>query len=141
MKVSRLIAMAAVIAGVSSTLNAQTSSGRIGPSGAEVAGAVIGAGAVVAVVVVVVVKHGHQAVTGCVVSATSGLELQTADAKTYMLVDDAASLKAGERVKIRVSKVKRAKGAAGPDVLKVEKLNKDYGACHAEGAPAPGGAL
>ena len=129
MKVSRLFASAGVVAAFSATLMAQQG-GHIGPSGGEVAGAAVGVVAVVSVVVAVAVNHSHHIKSGCVVSVPHGLELQTSDSKTYTLEGDAANLKVGDRVKIHGSKVKKAKGATGPDVFKVEKLNKDYGTCH-----------
>lgn len=140
MKVARLFASAAVVAAFSATLVAQQG-GHIGPSGGEVAGAAVGVVAVVSVVVAVAVSHGHHVKSGCVVAGAHGLELQTSDSKAYALEGDAANLKVGDRVKIRGSKVKKAKGATGPDVFKVEKLNKDYGTCHVERASVPGAAL
>jgi hypothetical protein len=130
LKVSHLVAIAAVVAAFSATLVAQQGSSRIGPSGGEVAGAAVGVVAVVSVVVAVAVSHSHHVKSGCVVAGPRGLELQTSDSKTYALEGDATNLKIGDRVKIHGSKIKKAKDATGPDVFKVEKLNKDYGACH-----------
>ncbi len=139
MKVSRLLASAAVVVAFSATLIGQQG-GHIGPSGGEVAGAAIGVAAVVSVVVALAVSHSHHVKSGCVVSGPHGLELQTSDSKAYALEGDAAHLKVGDHVKIHGSKVKKAKGATGPDVFKVEKLNKDYGTCHVGGASVPGAA-
>jgi hypothetical protein len=138
MKVSRLFASAVITAALSTTLVARGD--RIaGPSGGEVAGAVVGVSAGVAVVVAVVaVNHSHHVKTGCVVSGPQGLELQTSDSKSYALEGDTANLKVGDRVKVHGSKVKKAKDAAGPDVFKVQQLNKDYGACQVERASVSG---
>src|ERR1039458_6135365 len=75
----------------------QSSSGRIGPSGAEVTAAAIGAGAVVATVVLIEVNHSHHTLKGCVSSGQNGLQVQTqGDVKTYALAGDTANIKAGD---------------------------------------------
>ena len=140
MKVFRLLASTAAVAAFSVTLSGQQG-GQIGPSGGEVAGAAVGVGAVVTIGVVLAVNHSHHVVSGCVVSGPDGLKLQTSDSKIYALEGDTVNLKAGDRVKIRGSKVKKTKGVTGPDVFKVEKLNKDYGACHVDRASMPGATL
>ncbi len=111
--------------------------GNIGPSNAELAGAVIGVGAVIAVAIIVPVEisRSHHNITGCVVASPSGLELQTSDAKTYALEGDAASIKVGDKVKIHGTKIKKTKDASGPGVFKVEKLSRNYGACPIGSSP------
>lgn len=143
MKLSRLFASAALVAALSIPLAAQQGS-RIGPSGGEVAGAAVGVGAAVAVVVFLAVNHGHHSITGCVVSAANGLELRTGDSRAWALEGDTSDLKVGDRVKVHGSRDpgsrgRKAKGAPAPDVFNVDKLNKDYGACH-ERPPAPAAA-
>lgn len=140
MKVSRLLVSTAAVAAFSVTLSGQQG-GHIGPSGGAIVGAAVGIGAVVTIGVVLAVNHSHHVVSGCVVSGPDGLKLQTSDSKTYALEGDTVDLKAGDRVKIRGSRVKKTKGVTGPDVFKVEKLNKDYGACHVERASMPGATL
>ncbi|MGC1422155.1 MAG: hypothetical protein WA354_25250 [Terracidiphilus sp.] len=105
--------------------------GNIGPSNAELAGAVIGIGAVIAVAIIVPVEisHSHHNLTGCVVTAANGLELRTSDAKTYSLEGDAASIKAGDKVKIHGSKIKKTKDSTGPGVFRVDQIKRNYGAC------------
>jgi hypothetical protein len=108
------------------------SGGRIGPSGAAVAGAGIGVGAAVVIVAALAVNHTHHTLTGCAFNGPSGLKLKTSDSKTYSIDGDAANIKAGDKIKIHGSRVKKAKGASGDPVFKVEKVNKDYGPCHVE---------
>jgi hypothetical protein len=140
MKISPRLASTAAIAALSVTLAAQQG-GHIGPSGAAVAGAAVGVGAVVTLGVVLAVNHSHHVMSGCVVSGADGLKLQTSDSKTYDLEGATGDLKAGNRVKIHGSKIKKTRGVTGPDVFKVEKLNKDYGACHVERASLQGATL
>jgi hypothetical protein len=111
-----------------------SSSGRIGPSGGEVAGAAIGIGAAIAVAIIlpIEISRSHHILTGCVASSTNGLELQTSDGKTYALEGDAATIKVGDKVKVHGSRIKKAKGSASPGVFRVEKLNRDYGSCSVE---------
>jgi hypothetical protein len=108
-----------------------SSFGNIGPSGAEVAGAAVGIGAVIAVAIIVPVEssRSHHNISGCIVTGSSGLELKTSEAKTYSLEGDAASVKVGDKVRIHGSKIKKTKDATGPGVFRVEKLSRDYGPC------------
>jgi hypothetical protein len=134
------IASVAVLTGslVSAASGFAQSGGRIaGPSGGEVAGAGIGVGAAVVIVAVVAVSHSHHRLTGCAFDGPNGLKLKTSDS-TYSIEGDAANIKAGEKVKLHGSKVKKAKGAGGDQVFKVEKVRKDYGACHIEVAASSG---
>lgn len=101
---------------------------QCGPTGGEVAGTGVGIGAGIAVIVVVAVNVTHQGITGCVVSGPNRPEPETSD-KHYALEGDAASIKVGDRVKIRGSRVKKTKDQAGDQVYRVEKLRKDYGPC------------
>jgi hypothetical protein len=108
----------------------------IGPSKAEVVGAAVGIGAAIAVVTIVAVDHSHHVLKGCVFTGPNGLRLQTSDSKLYVIEGDAASIKAGDRVKLHGSKVKKTKDTSGDQVFKVEKLSKDYGPCQVNLAQA-----
>jgi len=124
--------------GATSPTGCQPSGSSIGPSTGEVVGAAIGAVAVVtvAVVVLVEVNHSHHTLKGCVSEGPNGLQLQTGDSKTYSLDGDAATVKAGDRVKLHGSRVKKTKDSKGDQIFKVEKLNKDFGPCRVTSAPA-----
>lgn len=117
--------------GASSPTGCTPVPGNIGPSNAELAGAVIGIGAVIAVAIIVPVEisHSHHNLTGCVVTAANGLELRTSDAKTYSLEGDAAGIKVGDKVKIHGSKIKKTKDSTGPGVFKVDQIKRNYGPC------------
>jgi len=139
MNASRLLPLAALMAACSVTLAGQQGS-RIGPSGGEVAGVAVGVGALVGVGVALAINHSHHVISGCVVAGPHGLELEAGDSRTYALEGDAGNLGVGDRVKVHGSKVRKARGAPGPDVFRVDKVTKDYGACHGNGATAPGAA-
>ena len=107
-----------------------SSGGKIGASNGEIAGAFVGAGAAVAVIVIVIYHetHKHHTLTGCVSSGTNGLTLANEkDNKVYTLSGDSSSVKVSERVAIRGRKLK---DAGSTPTFRVEKLEKDYGACH-----------
>jgi uncharacterized protein DUF5818 len=120
--------------GATSPSGCNTSSsgiGNIGPSNAEVIGAAVGVGAVIAVAIIVPVEisRSHHILTGCVVNSAIGLDLRTSDGKTYSLEGEAASIKVGDKVKLHGTRIKKAKDSTGPGVFKVEKLNRSYGPC------------
>ena len=107
----------------------QSGLGKIGPSNAEIAGILIGAGAAITVVAVLVVHsaHKHNSITGCVSSGAEGLSLtDKKDNHVYALGGNTASLKAGDQFAL---KGKKDKDAHGEPVFKVEKLTRDFGAC------------
>lgn len=131
--VAGLVAAAGILCFGLTPANAQSGS-RIGPSGGTVAGAAIGIGAGVAVVAAVAISHSHHTLTGCVFDGANGMKLKAGDSKVYSLEGDAASVKAGEKVKLHGSHLKKAKGANGDPAFRVEKLSKDYGPCHVDGA-------
>lgn len=83
----------------------------------------------VAIIVPVEVHRSHHRLTGCVVTSATGLDLHTSDGKIYSLEGDAASIKAGDKVKLHGTRAKKAKDGTGPGVFKVEKLNRSYGRC------------
>jgi hypothetical protein len=112
--------------------------GHIGPTTGEVVGVGVAVGAVIAVAIIVPVEmsRSHHIVTGCVMTSSNGLELQTSDGKTYELEGDAASIKVGDKVKVHGSKIKKTKDGSGAGVFRVEKLSRDYGACPVAAATA-----
>jgi hypothetical protein len=86
--------------------------------------------------VAVAVHHNHHLMSGCVVSGSNGPELQTSDSKTIELQGESTGIKAGDRIKVHGSKVKKSRGATGLDVFRVDQLKKDYGLCHVDHASA-----
>jgi hypothetical protein len=78
-------------------------------------------------------NHKHT-LQGCAFSGPSGLELRTSDAKIYALEGSAATIKAGDRLKLHGSRLKKTKDSTGNQVFVVEKLSKDYGPCPADAA-------
>jgi hypothetical protein len=116
--------------GASAPAEGQDSS-SIPPSGGEFAAVAIGVGAIIAAAIIVPIKisHSHHILAGCIVTGAHGLELQTSDVKAYSIEGDTAVIKAGEKVKIHGSKVKKAKDSPGPQVFKFEKLDRSYGPC------------
>lgn len=109
---------------------------RIGPSGAEVAGAIVGVSAViVGAVVLVEVHHSHHTLKGCVASTSDGLQMISASGgEAYALSGVTTDLKVGDTVRVHGAKHKQ-KGSAERSFV-VEKLNKDYGPCKASPAKA-----
>jgi hypothetical protein len=103
--------------------------GSSGSSSGQVAGVVIGVGAAVAVVTLVSVEQSHHTLKGCVFADASGLRLLTSDSKLYAINGDVANVKAGDKVTVHGSRVKRAKNSTDPQTFVVEELKKDYGPC------------
>ena len=105
-------------------------SGGIGPSGAQVAGAIAGiagAGALIGILAYVAVKHNH-AVTGCALSVNGGLQLTSeSDKKTYTLIGKVAEIKPGDRVRASGKKGKEKSG--GTPTFLVLKVSRDFGPC------------
>jgi hypothetical protein len=104
--------------------------GNIGASNGEIAGVLAGAGAAVAVIVILIYHetHKHHNITGCISSGADRLSVvNEKDNKVYVLSGDSGSLKAGERVTLNGRQLKDSSGAPG---FRVEKLERDYGACH-----------
>lgn len=103
----------------------------IGPSGAQVAGAAIGAAAVIGVTVFTIYHFSHRghSLRGCVASSPGGLQLiNEGDQQPYDLTGATATIKPGDRVRVKGKKIK-----SDPNHRQfvVEKLSKDYGACRA----------
>lgn len=105
--------------------------GSIGPSDAEIVGALVGIAAVgagIGIGIYFVVKHNHS-VTGCAASTAGGMTLTTeSDKHTYSLIGDIAGIKLGNRV--RVSGKKAKEKSSGTAQFLVEKVSKDFGACN-----------
>ena len=108
---------------------AESQTGRIGPSGGQVAAALAGAAAAIVVITVVVVYAVRRApsITGCAVSGTTGLTLENdSDHQSFVLNGETAGIKAGDRVKVQGKRQKASGAARGFTVLKVKR---DYGVC------------
>jgi hypothetical protein len=108
----------------------------IGPSGAQVYGAIAGVAGVAVVGTILAVNHSHHTLKGCAFGGPDGLRLQAGDSKIYNIEGDTAAIKAGDSVKLHGSRVKQAKDYSGNQAFKVEKLSKSYGPCHATLAEA-----
>ena len=106
------------------------SGGRIGPSGAAVAGTAVGVGAAIAIVTVVLLNHAHHTITGCAFNGPSGMKLKASDSKIYAIDADTSSIKAGDKVKVHGSRGKKTKDA--DQMFNVDRVSKDYGPCHAD---------
>jgi len=125
-----IVAFVVMAALLCSSSRAQNSGFNIGPSGAQVYGAIAGVAGIAVVGTILAVNHSHHTLKGCAFGGPDGLRLQTSDSKIYNIEGDTATIKAGDNVKLHGSRVKRAKGYSGDQVFKVEKLNKNYGPCH-----------
>lgn len=137
--VSAIVTSSLLFATAPSSCNSTSGSGgglNIGPSGAEVAGAIVGVSAViVGAVVLVEVHHSHHTLKGCVASTSDGLQMISASGgETYALSGTTTDLKVGDTVRVHGAKHKQ-KGSAERTFV-VEKLNKDYGPCKASPAKA-----
>jgi len=78
------------------------------------------------------VKHHNHTLQGCVSSDADVLKLRTSEGKVYALQGATAGIKAGDTASVHGSKAKKVKGAE--PVFVVQKLNRDYGPCPANGA-------
>ena len=105
---------------------AQAGLGQIGPSGAEVAGAIIGAAVVIGVVVYLVVPK-QKTIEGCVQSANGVSTLSDdRDHRAYTLLTDEVAVQPGKRFRL---KGKKGKDKSGTWQLHVKKVVKEEGAC------------
>ena len=105
---------------------AQTGLGRIGPTGAQVAGAAIGAAAVIALVVYLVIPK-QKTIEGCLETADGVSRLSDEkDHHAYAILADNASLNSGHRLKL---KGKKSKDKSGALQFRVKKVLEDEGAC------------
>jgi hypothetical protein len=98
-----------------------------------VAGALIGAGAVIGVVVYLVIPK-QKTIEGCVES-TDGVSTLSdeKDHRVYVLVTDEVLVQPGQRLKL---KGKKSKDNSGTRQLRVKKLVKNEGACVWPSMPA-----
>lgn len=116
-------------------------SGCVGYCGKGIAlGIGVTAGALAAIGIALAINHDHHTLVGCVSSGPSGFEVQTGDAKTWSLEGNAVAIKAGDRVKLHGSKMKKADRSSSSAVFKVEKLKRDYGPCAVASASTAGSA-
>jgi len=100
--------------------------GNIGPSGAQVAGAIVGLAGVTGLILYFTLRKA--AIVGCVHSADGTRSLvDERDNRTYSLAVDHLSLTAGERLKLKGKKVKEKDGRF---TFRVKKVDQDYGACN-----------
>lgn len=103
-----------------------TNFGHIGPSGAQIAGAIAGTAAVIGVVLYFVLRK--PSITGCTVASDSGVGVKNEkNNRTYVLTGAGMDLKPGRRVKLRG---KKAKAEDGSFSLRVKTVVHDYGPCH-----------
>ena len=109
----------------------------IGPSGAEVAGVVLGVGAVAATVIAVEVHHAHHTLSGCTSDGPGGMQLQKhGSSKAYMLSGNMSGTLAGERVRLHGTRIKQRKHSRTDPLFSVERKDKDFGPCKF-GSPFP----
>jgi hypothetical protein len=116
-----------------------TSNEQIGPSKGEAIGVGIAAVAIVAAVIIIPVEisHSHHTLKGCVFSTPAGLQLRTADNKTYALSGTTADIAPGNTVRLHGNRKMPAKGAAAADPqFIIQKMQKNYGPCQALAATA-----
>lgn len=115
----------------------QSSSGSLGPTGAQITAAAIGVGAVaVTTVVLIHVHHSHHTLKGCVSSGQNGLQVQAqGDPQTFALAGNTADIKDGDLVRFHGKKEKKVKGSSGNRTFTVERISRDYGPCKVNSAP------
>jgi hypothetical protein len=98
---------------------------RIGPSGAEVAGAIVGVAVAATLILYFVLRS--PTITGCVLSTDASMTfVDEKDHHTYALAGDHLNLKPGERLKL---KGKKSKDKDGKPTLRVKNVDHDYGTC------------
>ena len=105
---------------------AQTGLGHIGPTGAQVAGAAIGAASVIALAVYLVIPK-QKTIEGCLQTADGVSRLSDEkDHHVYTILADSATLNSGHRLRL---KGKKSKDKSGALQFQVRKLLQDEGAC------------
>ncbi len=115
----------ALLAVFSFSASAQTNWGRFGPSGAQVAGAAVAAGAVIGVVLYLSLHR--PSITGCIRSADNAYTITDQNGQlSYTVVNAATGLKPGERVKLQG---KKKKDKSGNLTFRMKKIKHDYGPC------------
>lgn len=99
--------------------------GRIGPSGAQVAGAIAGVAAATTLILYFTLRK--PTIVGCVESTEGSMSLvNEKDNRAYALTGDHLDLKRGERFKLKGKKIK---GQDGKFTFRVREVGHDYGAC------------
>lgn len=120
-----LLCLAICAASRPSRAQVPTNLGHIGPSNAQVAGAIIGAAAVIGVIVYFAIPK-QQTIEGCVASGDGGLQL-TSKKHTYVLESADLNLPSGHSV---ILKGKAGKKNGATRDFKVKRLVRDEGACN-----------
>src|SRR5215469_17041803 len=102
-------------------------SGNIGPSGAQVAGAIAGAAAGIGAVglTIYLVHRSHTSLSGCVQSADGAFRVLDGK-QTWALAGAPADLPVNHRVELRG---KKSRAASGERTFAVTKLAHDRGSC------------
>lgn len=118
--------MVILLAVFSFSASAQTDWGRIaGPSGAQVAGAAVGAGAVIGIVLYLTLHR--PSITGCIRSGDGTYTITDQNGQvSYAVVNADAGLKPGERVKLQG---KKKKDKSGNLTFRMKRIKHDYGPC------------
>ena len=123
--VHKLVLVLTLLALFSRSSGAQTGFGRIGPSGAQVAGAAIGVAAVTGAILYVTLHK--PSITGCVQSANGTTSLiDQKNNLNYTLVITNTEIKPGEQVKLLGKNKKEKDGRLS---FRVKKVKQDYGPC------------
>jgi hypothetical protein len=123
----RFILTAALLFVLPNSSHAQFSQiGHIGPSGAEVAGAM--AGVVGTTGLIVYLTLHKPTIIGCVQSIGGKSSLvDEKDKRTYALTGDHLDLKAGQRMKLKGKKIKTRDSDS---TFLVKRVDHDYGVCN-----------
>ena len=94
-----------------------------------VAGVVVAAAVVVVAAILIVHYSKKRSVTGCVMSAPSGMTVtDEKDRKIYALSGNTAGITPGDRMKLRGKKIK-SKGADKTLVWEARDVARDFGVC------------
>jgi hypothetical protein len=131
-KIAGVLLLAACCA-TSSTCQVKSSDSLQIISGKQEAAIVVGAIAIIAAITVGAVliykSNGKKTVTGCVASSDRGMTLTgDEDRRVFVLAGTTQGLKPGERMKLKLKKVK---GAGKSVEWQPIKVSNDFGACPA----------
>jgi hypothetical protein len=123
----------------SGSCNSSNDNFSVGPTKGQVIGATVGAAAVVAAAIIIPVEisKSHHTLKGCIFSTPAGLELRTADNKTFALSGTTADIAPGSTVRIHGNRQKHEKNAPGDQVFIIQKMQKNYGPCQALASTQP----
>jgi hypothetical protein len=116
---------------LSTSAEAQTGGGKIGPSTGTIVGAIVGVVAAVVVVAYLVIHQSSKkrTITGCVTSGENGMRVtDEKDKRSYALSGNTADIKPGDRMTLRGKKIK-PKDAGKPVVWETKTISKDFGVC------------